>query len=82
MAERSSSPLAMLSEFCSAEHHEAVGRQRGVVQRTSTMTGKISLALVTFGVWRNPKITLAQWAAKVPRLSQRLTVSPEAIYSC
>jgi hypothetical protein len=34
MADRSSSPLAMLSEFCSAEHLEAVPRQAGVVQRT------------------------------------------------
>jgi hypothetical protein len=79
MGEAVLSPLVMLSEFCSAEQLEAVARQRGVVQCASTMTGKISLALVSFGMWRNAKTMLAQWAAKVPHLSQRFAVSPEAL---
>jgi hypothetical protein len=80
MAERSSTPLAMLSEFCSAEHLEALVRQTGVVRCASTMTGKISLALVTFGVWRKAQTMLVQWAVKVPHVSQRLAVSPEALH--
>jgi Transposase DDE domain len=80
MAEPSSSALAMLTEFFSAEHIEAAARRTGFVQRTSNMTGRIFLALVTFGVWGDAKTTLAQLAAKVAQLSQHVAVSPEAIY--
>jgi hypothetical protein len=40
----------MLTESFSAEPIEAAARQTGFVQRTSNITGKIFLALVTFGV--------------------------------
>ena len=80
MAEQSSSALTRLTDFFSAEHLEAVARQTGFVQRTSKITGRIFLALVTFGVWSDAKTTLAQLAAKVPPLSQHVTVSPEAMY--
>jgi Transposase DDE domain len=80
MAEQLSSALAMLTEFFSAEHIEAVARQTGFVQRTSKITGKLFLALVTFGVWGDATTTLAQLAAKVAQLSQHVVVSPEAIY--
>jgi hypothetical protein len=50
MAEQPSSALTRLTEFFSAEHSEAAARQPGFVQRTSKITGKIFLALVTFGV--------------------------------
>jgi hypothetical protein len=69
MAEQSSSALARLTAFFSAEHIEAAARQTGFVQRTSNMTGRIFLALVTFGVWGDPKTTLAQLAAKVAQWS-------------
>ena len=79
MAEQSSSALAMLTEFFSAEHIEAVARQTGFVRRTSKITGNIFLALITFGMWSDAKTTLAQLAAKVPQLRQHVAVSPEAI---
>ena len=44
------------------------------------MTGKIFLALVTFGVWSDAKTTLAQLAAKVTQLGEQLEVSPEALH--
>src|SRR5918996_2049307 len=80
MAEQSSSALAMLTEFFSAEHSEAVARQTGFVRRTSKITGNIFLALITFGMWSDAKTMLAQLAAKVPQLRQHVAVSPEAIY--
>jgi hypothetical protein len=43
------------------------------------MTGRIFLALVTFGVWGDAKTTRASWAAKGVPLSQHVPVSPEAI---
>ena len=64
MAEQPSSALTRLTEFFSARHIEAAARQTGFVQRTSTMTGHIFLALVTFGVWGDAKTELAQLAAK------------------
>jgi hypothetical protein len=79
MAEQSSSALTMLTAFFSAEHIEVVARQTSCVQCTSNMTGKIFLALVTFGVWSDAKTTLAPLAAKVPPLRQHVAVSPEAI---
>jgi hypothetical protein len=51
MADQSSSALALLTEFFSAGHIEAVARQTGFIKRTSKITGKIFLALVTFAVW-------------------------------
>ena len=50
MADQSSSALALLTEFLSAGHIEAVACQTGFVYRVSKITGKIFLALVTFRV--------------------------------
>jgi hypothetical protein len=80
MAEQPSSALAMLTEFFSAEHLEASARRTGFVKRASKMTGKLFLALVTFGSWSDAHTTLAQLAAKVTQLDERLALSPEAIY--
>ena len=44
------------------------------------MTGKIFLALVTFGVWSDAKTTLAPLAAKVTHVVDHLEVSPEAMH--
>ena len=77
MAEQPSSALAMLTEFFAAEHIEAAARQTGFVQRTSKITGKIFLALVTFGVWGAAQTALAQLAANVAPWRQPVAVSPE-----
>jgi Transposase DDE domain len=80
MAEQTRSSLAMLTEFFSAEHIEASARRTGFVKRVAKMTGKLFLALVTFGVWSDATTTLAQLAAKVTQLDEQLAISPEAIY--
>ena len=59
MAAQLSSALAMLSEFFSAAYIEAAARRTGLIQRTSNMTYRIFLVLVTFGAWSDAKATLA-----------------------
>jgi hypothetical protein len=80
MAEQPFSVLAMLTEFFSAEQIEATARRTGFVQRPSKITGKLFLALVTFGVWSDAKTTLAQLVAKATQLGGQVAVSPEALY--
>ena len=80
MAEHVLSSLAMLTEFFTTEHIEAAARRTGFVKRAAKITGKIFLALVTFGVWNDADTTLAQLAAKVTQLDEQLEVSPEAMY--
>lgn len=80
MAEHRLSTLTMLTEFFSTAHIETAARQTGFVKRASKITGKIFLALVTFGVWSDAKTTFAQLAAKVTQLDEHKAVSPEAIY--
>jgi hypothetical protein len=74
------SAVAMLTDFFAADDIEATARRTGFVQRTSKLTGKLFLALVTFGAWSEAKTTLAQLAAKVTQLCQPVAVSPEAIH--
>jgi len=80
MAEHVLSSPAMLTEFFAAEHIEGTARRMGFVKRASKITGKLFLAIVTFGVWSDATTTLAQLAAKVTQLDDQLAVSPEAIY--
>jgi hypothetical protein len=80
MADPLLSSLAMLTEFFSADHIEAAARRTGFVQRASKITGKVFLALVTFGPWSTAKTSLAQLAAKAGQLSAPVEVSPEAIH--
>src|SRR5712692_3118910 len=80
MAEPLLSSLAMLTEFFSAAQIEAAARRTGCVQRASKITGKLFLALVTFGSWSTTKTSLAQLAAKGAQLPKPLEVSPEAIH--
>jgi len=80
MAEQPSSALAMLTEFFAGEQIEATARRTGFVQRTSKITGKLFLALITFGSWSDAKTTLAQLAAKATQLGTQVSVSPEALY--
>jgi hypothetical protein len=80
MAEDTLSTLSRLTEFFSSEESETTARRTGFVKRTSKITGKLFLALVTFGLWSDAKTTLAQLAAKVTQLGEQLEVSPEAIH--
>ena len=72
--------IAMVTDFCAADDSEATARRTGVVQRTSTITGKLLLARVTFGTWSEGKTTLAPLAATGTPLRQPVEVSPEAIH--
>ena len=80
MPEYTPSALAMLTEFFASDDIEHTARRTGFVKRASKITGKIFLALVTFGVWSDAKTTLAQLAAKVTHVVDHLEVSPEAIH--
>jgi len=70
----------MLTDFFASDAIEAAARRTGFVKRTSKLTGKLFLALVTFGAWSDATTTLAQLAAKVPQLDEQVEVSPEAIH--
>jgi hypothetical protein len=80
MPEYTPSALAMLTKFFASDDIEHTARRTGFVKRASKITGKIFLALVTFGVWSDAKTTLAQLAAKVTHVVDHLEVSPEAIH--
>ena len=58
------SPVSMLTDFFASDHIEATARRTGFVKRASKITGKLFLALVTFGPWHAVNTTLAQLAAK------------------
>ena len=79
MAEPWLSTVGMLTEFFSTEQIEASARRTKFVQRASKITGKLFLALVTFGRWSMPKTTLAQLAAKAAQIERRVDVTPEAL---
>src|SRR5215475_12863550 len=74
------SAVSMLTDFFASDAIEAAARRTGFVKRTSKMTGKRFLALVTFGAWSDATTTLAQLAAKVTQLDEQGEVSPEAIH--
>jgi len=79
MAEPWLSTVARVTEFFSAEQIEASARRTKFVQRASKITGKLFLALITFGRWSTPKTSLAQLAAKAAQLEQAVEVTPEAL---
>src|SRR5262249_18706328 len=62
------STLSMLTDFFSSDDIEAAARRTGFVKRASKLTGKLFLALITFGAWSDATTTLAQLAAKVTHL--------------
>jgi len=78
MADHTLSSRAMLTEFFSSDHLEAAARRTGFVHRTSQITGKLFLAVVTFGVWSDAQTTVAQLAAKGAQLGVQGEGSPEA----
>ena len=80
MAKHIPNAVALLSQFFSEETLEQTARRTGFVKRVSKISGQLFLGLITFGVWSNPKTTLAQLAAKVPELDGQGAVSPEAIH--
>lgn len=80
MPEYTPSVLAMLTEFFASDAIETTARQTGFVQRASKITGKLFLALITFGVWSEAKTTLGQLATKATQLGEALEVSPEALH--
>src|SRR2546422_788551 len=79
MAEPWLSTVGRLTEFFSTEQIEASARRTKFVQRASKITGKLFLALVTFGRWSTPKTSLAQRAAKAAQVEQPVEVTPEAL---
>lgn len=79
MAEPWLSTGAKLTEFFTTEHLEASARRTKFVQRASKITGKLVLALVTFGRWSALKTTVAQLAAKAAQLEVPVDVTPEAV---
>ena len=74
------SAVSMVTDFFASDAIEAAARRTGFVKRTSKLTGKLFLALVTFGAWSDATTTLAQLAAKVPQLDEHVEGSPEAIH--
>jgi Transposase DDE domain len=74
------SAISMLTDFFASDDIEATARRTGFVKRASKITGKLFLALVTFGAWSDAKTTLAQLAAKVTQVDEHVDVSPEALH--
>jgi hypothetical protein len=74
------SAVSMLTDFFASDAIEAAARRTGFVKRTSKLTGKLFLALVTFGAWSDATTTLAPLAAKVTQLDEQGEGSPEAIH--
>jgi hypothetical protein len=79
MKDYSPNALSMLTEFFTSDIIDQTARRTGFVRRRSKMTGKVFLALVTFGLWSNAKTTLSQLAAKMRQLGAHHVVSAEAI---
>ncbi len=69
-----------VTEFFTTDQIEASARRTGFVRRTAKITGKVFLALVTFGAWSTPKTSLAQLAAKGAQLPTPVDFSPEALH--
>ena len=70
--------VSMFTDFLASDDIEAAARRTGFVTRASKLTGKLFLALVTFGTWSDATTTLAQWAAKVTPWAEQRAGSPEA----
>lgn len=73
------STVEKLTEFFSTDQIEASARRTKFVQRASKITGKLFLALVTFGRWSAAKTTVAQLAAKAAQLDVPVDMTPEAL---
>ena len=71
--------VSMCTDCFAADDIAAAARRTGFVKRASTITGKLFLALVTFGSWSDARTTLAQWAAKVTPWGAQRDGSPAAL---
>lgn len=69
-----------VTEFFATAQVEACARRSGFVRRTSKITGKVFLALVTLGTWSTRKTSLGQLAAKAAQLPTPVDISPEALH--
>jgi hypothetical protein len=78
MAEPWRSTVEKLPEFFSTDQREASARRTKFVQRTSKITGKGFLALITRGRWSTAKTTVPQLAAKAGQLAVPVEITPEA----
>jgi DDE family transposase len=79
MAEPWLSTVEKLTEFFATDQIEASARRTKFVQRASKITGKLFLALITFGRWGAAKTTVPQLAAKAAQLDVPVTITPEAL---
>ena len=70
---------AKLTEFFATDPIEASARRTKFVQRASKITGKLFVALVTWGRWSAPKTSLAQLAAKAGQVEHPVDLTPEAL---
>ena len=80
MAEPWLGVVEKVTEFFATAQVEACARRTGFVRRTSKITGKVFLALVTVGGWSTRKTSLGQLAAKGAQLPTPVDFSPEALH--
>src|SRR4051812_42887067 len=80
MAEPWLGVVERVTEFFTTAQLEAGARRTGFVRRTSKITGKVFLALVTLGAWGARRTSLGQLAAKAAQLPTPVDVSPEALH--
>jgi DDE family transposase len=80
MAEPWLGTVEKVTEFFATSQIEACARRTGFVRRTSKITGKVFLALVTLGAWSARRTSLGQLAAKAAQLPTPVDVSPEALH--
>ena len=79
MADPWLSMVTKLTEFLAVDQIEASARRTKFVQRASKITGKLFLALVTFGRWSAPNTTVPQLAAKAAQFDVPVEITPEAL---
>jgi len=79
MAEPWLSTVEKVTEFFATDQIETSVRRTKFVQRTSKITGKLFLALITFGRWSTRKTTVPQLAAKAAQLDVPVEITPEAL---
>jgi hypothetical protein len=79
MAEPWLSTVEKRTECFAVDQIEARARRTKFVQRASKITGKLFLALVTFGRWSAAKTPVPQLAATAARLDVPVEITPEVL---
>ena len=59
--------VSRFTDCFASDDSEAAARRTGFVKRVAKLSGKLFLALVTFGAWSDATTTLVQLAAQVPQ---------------